>query len=179
MNTTQRLTILALVLSLLSFSLGIAAWWKVRKLAPADQGAALTPESTWLAGNTSARFDQVGRQLRGLDVTMIEIDHRFTELFYAGKDGNWDYAKYQAQKIDHALRLALERRPKRVTSAQPFLDHDLRAVLATIESRKLEQFDRSMGRLRVACVKCHTEENVPYFTVELPQQRASTIRPKP
>jgi len=177
MNTTQRLTILALVLSLLSFSLGIAAWWKVRKLAPADQGVALSPESAWLVGNTSARFDQVGRQLRGLDVTMIEIDHRFTELFYAGKDGNWDYAKYQAQKIDHALRLALERRPKRAKSAQPYLDEDLPVVLTAIESRNPVQFNQAMDRLRAACMKCHTNENVPYFTVELPQQRASTIRP--
>ena len=44
---------------------------------------------------------------------MAEISYRFTELYFAGQDGNWDHVKYHSEKIDLALRLALERRPKR------------------------------------------------------------------
>ena len=36
-----------------------------------------------------------------------------------------------------------------------------------------------MERLRTACMKCHADENVPYFTVELPEQHLSPIRRTP
>jgi hypothetical protein len=50
----------------------------------------------------------VEKQFRGLDVAMIEIGYRFGELYWAGQDRNWDYAKYQADKVRLALELALE-----------------------------------------------------------------------
>ena len=43
---------------------------------------------------------------------MVEIGYRFGEPHRAGQDRNWDYAKYQADKIT-ALELAYERRLKR------------------------------------------------------------------
>jgi hypothetical protein len=94
---------------------------------------------------------------------MAEIGYRYGELQFARRDRNWDYAKYQAEKIDLALRLALERRPKRAQSSQPFLNDSLPAVLRAIESKEPEQFDQAMERLHNACVECHKAENVLYF----------------
>jgi hypothetical protein len=107
---------------------------------------------------------------------MWEIGYRFTELFYAGEDGNWDYAKYQAEKIELALRLALERRPKRAQSAQAFLNDDLPVVRQAIESRDPAIFRDAIERLRAGCVRCHTDEKLPFFTVELPERRVSSVR---
>ena len=60
---------------------------------------------------------------------MAEIGYRYGELLRAGKTRNWEYAQYQMEKIDLSLRLALERRPKRVKSAEPFLNQGLPPVL--------------------------------------------------
>jgi hypothetical protein len=132
-----------------------------------------------LRGTPSEELRSVERHLRGLDVAMAEIGYRFTELCFAGQDGNWDYAKYQAEKIDLALRLALERRPKRARSARPFLEEDLPAVRVAIESREAVRFGVAMERLRTACMKCHANEDVPYFSVELAERRLAPIRPAP
>jgi hypothetical protein len=77
-----------------------------------------------------------------------------------------------------ALELALERRPERAASARPFLEEDLPAMFQAIEAKDLERDRSSMERLRTACMKCHVAESVPFFTVQWPEHRASTIRPE-
>jgi hypothetical protein len=145
--------------------------WRQAHAAPAGPAA-----GDWLKAAPEERVRQLEKHLRGTDVAMWEIGYRFTELFYAGEDGNWDYAKYQAEKIDLALRLALERRPKRAPSAQPFLNNDLPAVQKAIASRDSPAFRDSIERLRAGCVRCHTDEKLPFFTVELPERRVSPVR---
>ena len=42
---------------------------------------------------------QIEKHLRGLDVAMTEIGYRYGELHVAARERNWDYAKYQTEKI--------------------------------------------------------------------------------
>jgi hypothetical protein len=130
----------------------------------------------WLEGTPEQMLEQVESQLRGLDVAMIEIGYRFTELHFAGEDENWAYARYQAEKIRTALELALERRPKRAASSAPFLREDLPSVLQAIERKHGQGFREAMDRLRSSCMGCHIAEQVPHFTVYPPERRLSTIR---
>jgi hypothetical protein len=138
---------------------------------PADKAPA------WIRGSSDERFAQVERHLRGLDVAMAEVGYRYTELFFAVTDRNWDYAEYQLDKIELALKLAVERRPKRAASAETFLSEDWDAVKAGLRSRQPERAGESVRRLRTACMKCHVAEQVPFFTVQLPEQRQTSIRP--
>jgi hypothetical protein len=138
---------------------------------PADKAPA------WIRGSSDDRFAQVERHLRGLDVAMAEIGYRYTELFFAVADRNWDYAEYQLDKIELALKLAVERRPKRAASAETFLSEDWEAVKAGVRSRQPGRAGESVRRLRTACMQCHVAEQVPFFTVQLPEQRQTSIRP--
>jgi len=169
MNTQPKLALFSLAAALLALVLAALAWREARAAGPAAAG-------DWLKSAPEERVRQLEKHLRGTDVAMWEIGYRFTELFYAGEDGNWDYAKYQAEKIDLALRLALERRPKRAQSAQPFLNNDLPAVHQAIAARDPAAFRDAIERLRAGCVRCHTDEKLPFFTVELPQRRVSPVR---
>lgn len=130
-----------------------------------------TPAPTgdsWLKGTTDEKLAQVEKHLRGLDVAMAEIGYRYGELHHATKERNWDYAKYQTEKIDLALRLALERRPKRASSSQDFLNKDLPAVVQAIKNQDATGMDKAMEQLHNSCVACHRAENVVHFrsTVE-------------
>jgi hypothetical protein len=168
----------SLALSFVALLVALVAWRAAARasVSTAAEEGRNDSGTEWLRGTTGERFQEVERQLRGLDVAMMEIGYRFGELYFAGEDGNWDYAKYQTQKIETALQLALVRRPKRAESAAPFLSEDLRAVLEVVERQDASAFPGVMERLRTACMKCHLRENVPYFTVELPETRLSTIR---
>ncbi len=134
--------------------------------------------AAWLRGEGDARFAQIENHLRGLDVAMMEIGYRYTELFFAVRDRNWDYADYQMGKIELALKLAIERRPKRATSANAFLNEDWPAVQAGVRTRKPEPAAEAMDRLRTACMKCHVAEQVPFFSVQPPARRLTAIRPE-
>ncbi len=139
-------------------------------------------KNDWLAEDRSAQRDELQRHLRGLDVAMVEIGYRFNELYWAGRDRNWPYAKYQIEKVELAMKLALERRPKRAASSKPFLDETIPLVKKAIEQaaatgdRKV--YDDAMGRLRTDCMKCHVDEDVPHFTVYFSKIRTSFIRPE-
>lgn len=141
--------------------------------APMQEGTG----TTWLKGEADDQMVAVEKHLRGLDVAMIETGYRFGELYWAGQDRNWDYAKYQADKVRLALELALERRPKRAASAQPFLKEDLPDLVAAIEAKDPARYQVALERVRTACAKCHVAESVPFFTAQYPESRVSVIRP--
>ncbi len=133
-------------------------------------------EAGWLTGSVDERFEKSERQFRGMDVTMIEVGYRFSELYFAGIDRNWPYARYQLEKLETALELGLERRPLRAGSARPFLHEDLPAVAEALETEDSEYFLASMERLRSGCMRCHVSEDVPFFVVEFPSHRTSVIQ---
>jgi hypothetical protein len=135
-----------------------------------------TPASeSWLKGTPDQKFAQIERHLRGLDQAMAEVGYRYGELLTAAKTRNWDYAQYQTEKIELSLKLAVERRPKRLKSSQPFLNEDLPRVLAAVKQRDGDQLDQALARLHDGCVQCHKNENVLYFkdSVERIRDRAT------
>ena len=108
---------------------------------------------------------------------MVEIGYRYQELYWAGVDSNWEYASYQAKKIDLALENALERRPKRRASAGALFEPSLKEVGQAIASREPAAFSAAFERMSAACNSCHAAEGVASFHVEAPTDRASPIRP--
>ncbi|MEW6211683.1 MAG: hypothetical protein AB1631_25210 [Acidobacteriota bacterium] len=187
LSRSEKLAAAAIFVAVVACILTAVLWWRVqqntrgnRSESPSgDNAAAPTPGQTgdgWLKGTAEDKFSQVEKQLRGLDKTMVEVGYRFTELYFAGREHNWDYARYQAEKMDLAIRLGLERRPKRAQSAQFFLTDEMPAVLKAIESKDDEIFLQSMHRLRSSCMKCHNLEKVPFFTVEFPEHHVSPVR---
>jgi hypothetical protein len=175
MNRADQIASIALLVAMAAGVFSFLAWREAHA-ARATSAQAEPAGGEWLKGAPEQKLLTVEKQLRGLDVAMAEVGYRFTELYFAGQERNWDYAKYHAEKIDLALRLALERRPKRAASAQPFLNDALPFVQQAIASRDPARFRAAVDRLRTACMKCHADENVPYFTVEFPEHRLAPVR---
>jgi hypothetical protein len=174
MNESKRLAGAALFLGIVACVIAGISWWDVRRNLAVTRGnvrgdgekvseAMPEPTPAWLTGTTEQRFGRIEQHLRGLDQAMAEIGYRYGELHFAARERNWEYAKYQTEKIDLAMRLALERRPKRAPSSQAFLKEDLPAVLQAIQSQDPPQMKRAMERLHNSCVECHRSENVLYF----------------
>ena len=153
-----------------AFLAGTGLGWTLRP--PQDRPS----RESWMPDAADEKFRAIERQLRGLDVTMEEVGYRFTELYWAGKDRNWPYAKYQLEKIETAIKLGLERRPKRAASAAPFLAEEIPAMQRAVEREEEAAFQGGIERLRSACMRCHAEEKVQWFVVELPERRLSPIR---
>ncbi|KOH44264.1 hypothetical protein NC99_29350 [Sunxiuqinia dokdonensis] len=130
----------------------------------------------WLKGNDHEKFETVSKHLRGFDLAMVETGYRYQELYWAGKDQNWEYAAYQVEKLRVAVKNGLERRPKRAKSAQNFLNIALPQMDSAVASRDTVTFNQAFSVLTSHCMACHALEEVPHFTVKEPTARQSPIR---
>lgn len=133
-------------------------------------------EGEWIKGSAQEQLDAIEQQFRGFDMAMVETGYRYQELYWAGTDRNWPYATYQAKKLRKAIDNGLIRRPKRATSAQPFLNEILPQVEQAVANQDSLAFDAQFKLLTTGCNACHAKEKVSAFTVQVPQQRISPIR---
>lgn len=78
--------------------------------------------------------------------------------------------------MELAIELGLERRPKRAASARPFLQQDLPKILEAVEKEDQSLFMENIELLRSGCMRCHIQEEVPHFTVQMPETRQSVVK---
>jgi cytochrome c1 len=153
------------------------AWWlasaAVAQTPAADKSAA-TP-SSWLRGTPEEKLGVVAAQLRGFDHAMFEVGYRYSELHWAGRDRNWDYAAYQVDKIKHVIELAMERREKRAASAKVFLANAWPGIKAAVAAKDPAQFQQQFALFTAACNACHAMEKMPFIVVRPPEQRLSPV----
>jgi len=129
----------------------------------------------WLKGSPHEKLDVVAKQLRGWDMTMVEVGYRYQELYWGGLDGNWEFAGYQADKIRQTMEYGFERRPKRKPSAEKFFE-GLTEMDSVIKRKDSVAFLPAFQMLTKSCNTCHREEKVDFFTVAFPLTRQSPIR---
>ncbi|CAM1345000.1 hypothetical protein [Tenacibaculum amylolyticum] len=133
-------------------------------------------QGQWIKGSEQEQVKIIESQFRGFDKTMVEVGYRYQELYWGGQDENWPYASYQLEKIKKAIKLGLERRPKRAKSAQHFLNYVIPEVRKSIKAKNKEEFNTNFEMMRTNCTACHTMERLPSFTVGIPTDRQSPIR---
>lgn len=133
-------------------------------------------QGKWIKGTEAQKLETIEKQFRGFDNTMVETGYRYQELYWAGKDQNWEYANYQLEKIQLAIENGLERRPKRAKSAEHFLKYALSEMKKSIKSKDTAVFNTNFQTLTINCNNCHAMEKVPFFAVKLPLERQSPIR---
>jgi len=134
------------------------------------------PKGEWISGTKEEQLKTIEKHFRGFDMAMIEVDYRYQELYWAGKDNNWDYANYQLDKIKLTIENALQRRPKKGNSAEIFLQNVLPEMKKSLESKDTAIVIKTFEILTLNCNSCHVAEKVPFFTVKPPIQRFSSIR---
>lgn len=129
----------------------------------------------WIKGTEEEKLNTIEKQFRGFDMAMVETGYRYIELYWAGKDENWEYAEYQIEKIRTTIENGLERRPKRAKSATHFLEVALPEMKEAVQSRDTTIFNRGFKTLTVNCNSCHAMEKVSFFKVHIPSVRQSPI----
>ena len=131
---------------------------------------------SWLKGNNIEKNLIIEEQFGGFSKTMMEVGYRYSELYWAALDENWDYAEHQIEHIEEAMERGLVRRPERSNSAQAFLKNFIPLVYKAIESKDSTQFFESFESMRQECNSCHIRENEEYIVIEYPEIRLSPVR---
>jgi hypothetical protein len=150
-----------------------------QQVTPEQKSARRSPEPAkaegWLRGDVDERFALVSKHLRGFDMAMVEVGYRYTELYWAGRDGNWGYAEYQLGKIETAIANGVERRPDRAASAR-MLEGAVTTVRGAIERRDEPAMNAALIAFTATCNACHQAERVPFITIAPPALRISPVQ---
>lgn len=131
---------------------------------------------SWIKGSEEEKFKAIEKQFRGFDMAMVETGYRYTELYWAGQDQNWEYAHYQLDKIKTAIENGIERRPKRAQSAQSFLQNSIPAMKEAINKKDTTTFNQGFMIFQSSCRSCHIAEKVPFIQSTIPERRLSPVK---
>lgn len=133
-------------------------------------------EGTWIKGSEEEKLKMVEDQFRGFGVVMMEVAYRYEELYWAGKDQNWDYATHQLEEIQEALQNGIIRRPAREESANAFIETALPLMKLAVEEKDTGVFFQNFERLRMECISCHIKEDHGFIRPAIPKIRTGIIR---
>jgi hypothetical protein len=123
-----------------------------------------------------ARARAIEGQFRGFGPTMAEVAYRYTELYFGGLEGNWDYAHHMIEEMQAALAAGLVRRPEHRKNAEVlFLKGPLPQVLEAVKRKDADLFKQRMEALRGACTACHAAEGAPFIRIGVPAARLNPV----
>ena len=176
LHTLRPRILVALVVAAVLLGLGAAAGWEAARAQHVHSHMAMNKPGWLLRLAPDARPAAIERQLRGFDTTMAEVAYRYTEMYWGGVDGNWDYAAHQAQNLTTAFTLGLERRPEYRKNADTlFLKGAFPPVMEAIKAKDPELFKQRVDALRAACTTCHAAESHPFIKIGVPTVRLNPL----
>ena len=133
------------------------------------------PRLRWLKGTDQEKFSAIEQQFAGTYISMARVGYRYNELFFAGQDENWEFAKYQTHNIRRELQNAFIRRPNRAVTAAPFMEVNLPLMDEAIDAGDKEMFMQRFNELTQACNACHLAQDLAYLTIQRPTIRRSPV----
>jgi len=164
----------------------------VMLLAGAVSGSVLT--SAWLHPEARAQAPGADAELAALraDVArlkevvhdqshaMADVGYHFSNLWFAGRRGNWPLADFYASETKAHLRWAVRIIPVRKDAQGR--DVDLRAILEAVEGSSLKgledavkgrdpaRFEAAYRTMAESCVACHQASGKPFIRPHVPEQ---------
>lgn len=134
-----------------------------------------TYETQWLGITKEEILENTEFQFQGFSRTMKEVGYRYQELYWAGKDENWEYAEYQREHIWEAMEQGYMRRPEHEKSGRAFMENALPAMKEVIEAGVHDDFDEQFETWTVTCNACHVMEAVPFIKVVEPTIKTTIV----
>jgi hypothetical protein len=108
---------------------------------------------------------------------MIATQLNHFKLWYAGRVGNWELAKYEFSRIRAAIADAPKFYPNNPMADMKPLSDPVEAVGVAIESKDSAKFAKAFGELTTACNSCHNASGFGFITIREP--RLSPIETSP
>lgn len=106
---------------------------------------------------------------------MIEMGYRYSALYFAARQQRWDFAAYQLEEMEEALRRLAYLQPKFWEDIGRFRATALKDVEKTLAARDPERFAAGFEKLRAECMACHTKNGVGFIQLPVPKRHFSPV----
>jgi hypothetical protein len=124
------------------------------------------PSEAWLrdADTDTERFRRLEILLAGTEMAMWEIAVRFENMYDAILVNNYDYVRFNWDKIRARATSALMKRPKRTQNMElMLLDSNWKAIDEEFKTKDPVKVRAAFQTARQVCMGCHAAEKMPFF----------------
>jgi hypothetical protein len=166
-------------LAVFAFAILTAALSGCGQDSPAAQAPAPPPEN--LAPRVKAVEDLIPSQSH----MMADVGEHFTNLWFAGRAGNWPLADFYLAETRSHLRWAVRRIPVRkdsrgqdvnmVNILDAFEKSQLTGLKQAIDRKDGPGFETVYKESLTVCYSCHKAADKPYLRPQIPTEPASRI----
>jgi len=132
-----------------------------------------------------AEIESLRRALPGHAHVMVEVEYHFSNLWFAGRNGNWPLAEFYLNETRSNLNWMVRLRPlRRLSNGQ---DMDLAPIVKVVEDTALTSLRSAIGKLDIKafeaayrqtlelCYACHKMAEKPYLRPQIPEAPASRM----
>ena len=127
---------------------------------------------------SATQQDKVGKLVRvmpGASEIMLQVGERYKNLYWAAKQGKWEFAEYQTEELEELIEKLQITRPKRAETAGEFLRAVFPGIRQAAASRKWSRFEPAFEHLRRQCVACHARNDHGFITLPIPKRASSPV----
>lgn len=136
-------------------------------LAISSNAVADESQDDWRkTGSDKEKLDNVVRVIPGASNLMLQMGERYKNLYWAGKQGKWEFAKYQVEEMEELIKTLLITRPKRAATARDFLKSGFIKFEKAFETKDTGAFFGAFEHMRQECMTCHRRND--HAFVKLP-----------
>ena len=106
---------------------------------------------------------------------MLSLGLRYQNLYWAAKQGQWEFAEYQTEEMHEALETIPAREPELAETLEVFLEAAYPDIQEAAASKDWDRFSASFDRLRENCMACHSANDHGFIRLPIPKHATSPV----
>ena len=110
-------------------------------------------------GNDKEKLDNVVQVIPSAADIMFQMGERYRNLYWAGKQGKWEFAQYQTEEMQSLIKKLIITRPKRAATARVFLLDGFKGFEEAISQKDWGKFQSAFEHMRERCMTCHVQND--------------------
>lgn len=138
--------------------------------APGAADTARVDELSRKVDEVAKKTDDVFKVQPKFAIPMREYGQRFTNMYYAAREGNWGLAAYMLNYMKAAMKPASITKPDEYNTLQAWQDTNLAPLVDAMEKKDFAAFRAAFDKTIGACNSCHDSMGYSYVDYKLPAQ---------
>ena len=116
-------------------------------------------------GSNEEKLNNVVEVIPSAADIMFQMGERYRNLYWAGKQGKWEFAQYQTEEMQSLVKKLIITSPKRADTAKVFLADAFDGYEKAIKDKDWGKFQNAFESMRVRCMACHIQNEHAYVVL--------------
>ena len=116
-------------------------------------------------GSADEKLDNVVQVIPSAADIMFQMGERYRNLYWAGKQGKWQFAQYQTEEMQSLIKKLIITRPNRAATAKTFLLDAFDGFEVAIKNKDWNNFQSAFEYMRQRCMACHIQNEHAYVVL--------------